>query len=621
MRALDSQLRFLVKVDSKLPKALFGDETRIRQILLNLLNNAVKFTEKGFVSLSIDGEKTAENTINLIIEVTDTGIGIKKDDIEIIFDAYSQSEHVKSKNIEGTGLGLAITQNIINSMNGSIKVNSEYGKGSIFTVILPQLIRSGEALVTVERPEEKSILFYERRSLYTESFVHAADNLGLHYASVSSDEEFYKALLKEHWPYVFIAAGLYKNIVPIVQTAGAASKTVLLTEFGEPIPDNRLSILPMPMCSLFIANVLNGISYSYAYGENIKSVATFTAPETKILIVDDVRTNLKVAKGLLAPYKVQMDLCTSGVKALNAIRTTHFDIIFMDHKMPEMDGIETTQRIRAMGEKDPYYSSVPIIALTANVVLGMKELFMETGFSDFLSKPIDTVELNTILKKWIPPEKQQDKTAENSGVTIADKQDAGMFIQIEGLDQDKGILISGGTIESYLDTLGIFYWDGLERIREINTSLEKGVLSQYIIHIHALKSACANIGADKLSETAKELEMAAERGELKYLEKHNAPFLSELESLLNNINDTVKTNQKAGKEMPEGMDTKTFNDRLVKLKTALETLDVATINKTMDSLLAMQKTEDAGAAVKNISENIFMAEYDIAIELIDELLP
>jgi CheY-like chemotaxis protein len=200
---------------------------------------------------------------------------------------------------------------------------------------------------------------------------------------------------------------LYTNNKEKILKYESNTKIVILTEFGETIPDSNLNVISMPAHSISIANILNGKSNTFSYDDNNELIVTFTAPQANILVVDDIITNLNVAKGLLAPYETQITLCKSGMMALNAIKNNRYDVIFMDHRMPGMDGIETTQRIRALGDEDPYYKNVPIIALTADAVSGTKEMFLENGLNDFLSKPIDTIKLNSILEKWIPREKQR----------------------------------------------------------------------------------------------------------------------------------------------------------------------------------------------------------------------
>jgi CheY-like chemotaxis protein len=163
----------------------------------------------------------------------------------------------------------------------------------------------------------------------------------------------------------------------------------------------------MPVYSMTIAAILNGDSDRYSYSENSALIERFTAPEARVLIVDDIITNLKVAQGLLLPYKMQVDLCKSGRMAIEAIKANKYDLIFMDHKMPEMDGIEATAIIRALGKEEPYYRDLPIIVLTANAISGTRELFLENGFNDYVSKPIDTVKLSVVLERWLPKEKQK----------------------------------------------------------------------------------------------------------------------------------------------------------------------------------------------------------------------
>jgi CheY-like chemotaxis protein len=204
---------------------------------------------------------------------------------------------------------------------------------------------------------------------------------------------------------------MYKKNKAAIAKFDENIKIVILTEFGETIPEKNLNVLAMQVHSISIANILNGESEKFSYSETNENIVRFTAPDVNILVVDDVVTNLKVAKGLLAPYKMKVDLCKSGMIAIEAVKSNCYDIVFMDHRMPEMDGIETTERIRALqgvpGIDDVYFKNVPIIALTANAVSGTKEMFLQKGFNDFLSKPIDTIKLNAVLEKWIPKKKRQ----------------------------------------------------------------------------------------------------------------------------------------------------------------------------------------------------------------------
>jgi signal transduction histidine kinase/CheY-like chemotaxis protein len=407
MRVLDSKLHFVVNIDSNLPNALVGDETRIRQVILNILGNAVKYTESGFVSLTMRGTHIDENTIKLELEVKDSGIGIKEDDMKKLFGEYMQFDLERNRGIEGTGLGLVITRSLLKAMGGDIIVKSEYGKGSTFTVELPQQIHSDKALATVENPSDKNILVFEQYEIYANSLMYAIEDLGVKCTLVSNESEMFEEMSDNEYNFIFVSYALFIKNREAISRFGQNAKIVVLTEFGETVPDNKLNALAMPVYSLTIANILNGTTGNFSYSTHAEFIVRFTAPEAIVLVVDDVVTNLKVANGLLLPYKMRVDLCKSGVTAIEAMKVNRYDIIFMDHKMPGMDGIETTLKIRSMGNEDPYYKEVPVIALTANAVIGTKEMFIENGFNDFLSKPIDTVKLNAVLEKWIPKAKQK----------------------------------------------------------------------------------------------------------------------------------------------------------------------------------------------------------------------
>ena len=405
-KTTESCLRFVVFADSNIPNSLIGDSVRIRQIMLNLLSNAVKYTEKGFISLSVTIQSKSGNNVFLSIEVADSGRGIKPEVLENLFSEFERFSMEKNKNIEGTGLGLAITKNIVNVLGGRIDIQSEYGRGSTFTVSLPQEVSLAQNLAAVTNASEKNVLVYERREVYANSIAKNLENLGVNYRLVASHSEFYDEIKSGKFPYVFIASVLYDEAKTKFSELNLNVRFVLIADFGEAVSDRNTSILTMPIFTVPIANFLNGVTDVYSVVTNRNEIFNFTAPEAGILIVDDIITNLKVAEGLLKPYQMKVTLCKSGEQALKAVKKKHFDLVFMDHMMHNMDGIETMQRIRSMDEQDPYYKNLPVIVMTANAVTGVKEMFLEKGFNDFLSKPIDTVYLDTILKKWIPKEKQ-----------------------------------------------------------------------------------------------------------------------------------------------------------------------------------------------------------------------
>ena len=402
MRFIDSQICFITNIDSNIPNLLFGDETRIRQVLLNLLSNAEKFTESGFVSLTVMAQPE-ENMVNLVFTIEDSGRGIKQEDIEKLFGEFIQVDLTNNRDIEGTGLGLAITRNLIQAMGGDISVSSEYGKGSVFTIMLPQEVRGKEKLAAVQNPEKKQALVYEPCKVCADSIIFTIGNLGVKCTLALDEAEFREKLAGGLYSFVFIAAAKYESNRDFCLEYESSVKIILLAGFGESVSEKSLVALTMPAHSIPVANALNETANASGYSPDNESPVRFTAPSARILVVDDISTNLKVAEGLMLPYKMQIDTVLSGSKAIEAIKNNNYDLVFMDHMMPVMDGIETVALIRKTNKQ------LPVVALTANVVSGMREMFIEKGFDDLLSKPIDVSKLDDILIRWLPKEKRREK--------------------------------------------------------------------------------------------------------------------------------------------------------------------------------------------------------------------
>jgi CheY-like chemotaxis protein/HPt (histidine-containing phosphotransfer) domain-containing protein len=293
-------------------------------------------------------------------------------------------------------------------------------------------------------------------------------------------------------------------------------------------------------------------------------------PDTKVLVVDDSAGNITVAVGLLAKHNIVPDIASSGMQAIEMITTNKYDLVFMDHMMPEMDGIVTTVHIREKGVNDPYYKNLPIVALTANAVSGMKEKFLENGFVDFLSKPIEVRNLNAILDKWIPNEKKMKSSEIEQFIYEEnnDDTDEDIVIDIKGLNVKKGIMMVGGTAKDYLNALSVFHSDCSEKMKEMCISLEDRNLSTYTICVHALKSSLLIMGSKKLSEDAKMLESAGKANNIHYINTHNTAFVNSLEEILNNIHKVIV--EKAGKKQTTSMSVESILDELQKLKTALD---------------------------------------------------
>ncbi|MCL2179593.1 MAG: response regulator, partial [Treponema sp.] len=517
-----------------------------------------KYTEKGHISFTIAGNVVNDDTVFLTIEIADSGRGIKQENLIQIFNDFMQVDISYNKGIEGTGLGLPISKSLVMAMGGNIVVSSEYGSGSVFKITLPQKIRESGKLAQVENPGDKCVLVYERKEVYAHSIFRTIDNLGVGCTLVHNDADFENEISSGKYNFVLIASNLYNNTIDICKKFEKNIHIVLLVrDSGYSLDNLNLGILYMPVHSISIANMLNGIKGVYSDNTDAFSAVRFTAPEAKVLIVDDIYTNLKVAEGLLLPYQMRVDLCKSGREAVDMVKENNYDLILMDHMMPEMDGIEAAAHIRKWEQKQANSNSasgrnvgkkqIPIAALTANAVSGTREMFLENGFNDFLSKPINLVKLNSVLEKWIPKEKQKKYSGGNrnisSGLSAANNNNAQktqLNLKIEGIDVEKGYTMLGSKLDSYLLVLSVFVKDSREKAQSVRECLKSGDIRLFTIHIHAIKSAAASIGAMELSNNAKALEEAAKQNDTSFIEQNTGNFLKEMETLLGNITKAIQ---------------------------------------------------------------------------------
>jgi signal transduction histidine kinase/CheY-like chemotaxis protein len=622
VKLADKPILFIVNVDNKLPKELFGDMSRVRQILLNLLSNAVKFTAEGYISLSVSGGRVQnrDNRIMLYFQISDTGIGMKKEEMPKLFGDFTQLS-ARPGNVEGTGLGLAISRSLCNLMEGGITVASEFGAGSTFTASVVQDIKDSTAFAVVDEPQTKTALVYDDRAIYAESIGRTIRALGVQCDIVLNEEEFMTALQKKSHKFVFIGSVLYRIVRPLLLQFAQHATAAVLTELHEvSIPPDCITITT-PAYAISIANVLNGNNKETDCIETAALKIRFSAPSARVLIVDDISTNLKVATGLMLPYRLKIDTAISGMEALKLIHEHEYDIIFMDHMMPIMDGIETLHKIR---EKGGTYKDVPVIVLTANAVVGMKEMFLKEGFNDYISKPIDTSKLDGVLFKWIPKNKHQKPQA-----ISMHKLKSVTNIAIEDIDVAEGIRMANGSMESYLDILTVYIKDSKERYSTLCSFLQTieitnpdpRVLSLFTTQVHALKSASASIGAKKLSEDALKLEMAGKAAAVEFIKQNLGLFCSSLAVTLERIERVLPKREAAENEAQKrAIGTEDMRD-ILNLKTALEHEDIRNIDTFFETL----NGKDFNSAVKeklgDIGDFILVSDFKEALKAVEDLSP
>ena len=336
---------------------------------------------------------------------------------------------------------------------------------------------------------------------------------------------------------------------------------------------------------------------------------SFIAPSCRVLVVDDVIFNLVVARGLFAVYQFNVTTCQSGREAIELARRQHFDLIFMDHMMPEMDGIETTQLLRGI---DDWLARVPIIALTANAVVGMKEQFLQSGFDDFLSKPIEIANLRQIMDKWVPREKRRtvNSAVDNAGDALD--------LAIEGVDVARGVTMIGGSLAAYIEALGIYCLDVEKHLPFLRAfdGQDLGAMSAFVTSVHGLKSASGNVGALDLAEQAAILEQAGGNGDIELILSRLGEFISGLVRLVEHIRAVLKARAPARAEGTAGIDAAV----LEQLAKALEEKDIAAIDQLIEDILAQPLDETSRGAIEHLSRQVLLADFDEAGETVKKLM-
>ncbi|MCR5650696.1 MAG: response regulator [Lachnospiraceae bacterium] len=513
-RAEEKGLEFRVKVSTDIPSGLYGDDIRIKQILMNLLTNAVKYTRKGSVELrvSLKEENKEEDSVLLRFEVEDTGVGIKLDEMVKLFSNFQRIGDEHNRNVEGTGLGVPITMKLLKLMDSELQLKSEYGKGSRFYFDLRQK-------VTDETP-------------------------------VGDYEENIKNLMSEN--------------------------------------------------------------YSYA--------GSFTAPEADILLVDDNSMNRKVFVSLLKQTKIRITEADNGIDALKLASVQHFDIIFMDHMMPGMDGIETMKRIKEM--KDGPCAATPVIILTANAVAGMRESYLEDGFDGYLSKPVSGDKLENTVKELLPGRKVR---AASDGGAGKDKGNADLEELIEtlppvfGLDwrialmrmQKKEVL--DAVLSEFEDSIDI-QADELQRYRD----LLPDTIDDYRIMVHGMKSASASVGIFTLSGMAAVLERAASEKDTDTIETLHDLFIKEWRSykkLLGEYNGT----KDEGPDDKEEIKEEILKLLLKMLKDAMEEMDIDGADDAVKKLSSFKLPEEVESKFDKLKRAVADLDQDEVSRILSKI--
>ncbi|MBP9997569.1 MAG: response regulator [Lachnospiraceae bacterium] len=625
----NKDVELLVNCDISIPCSIRGDEQKLKRIILSLMDNAVKFTNEGYVSLDIQYRRE-DYGINMIVSVSDTGCGIKKEQLSNIFSGFTQGNGERNRNENGVGLGLSIAQALATLMGGVVSINSKENEGTKIQVVIPFEIADDTPIGQIENKDKLRFAAYfgldglkitALKDAYKELIVDVAKQMGVKSFLCKNIEELKAKVKSEPLTHIFTGYSEYLENKEFFDALTKSTCVVVYIDAGKEVSERKdnLIFVYKPIFAISAINVVNGNIGNQMVISGEHKAERFIMPTAHILVVDDSFMNVRVLEGLLKPYEIKITTASSGKEALNKVTTKDYDFIFMDHMMPEMDGIECMHRIRRM--EDAYYKNVPIIALTANAVAGMREMFIEEGCADFLAKPVEISGLERILKKFISQEKieyVQDNAIDSEGIGKP-----GASMVIGDLDIKKGILYCGSE-ENYLDILKMHEHDGDTNLNNIVDFYKREDWNNYTIVVHALKSSMKSIGAMRLSDMAKDLEQAGKDGRIDDILAGHDAMIKEYRRVI----DMLRASEYIGNSANKVIDVETLvavsDEELDKIIAEFEdaayTFEADNMHGVLDRLKGcMYNGNPLDEDVANIRRKVEMSDYMSAIDSINRM--
>ncbi len=533
-------IELIIDVEPSIPSVMNTDVDKLKKILWHLIINGIKFTNEGGVYVHVSSVSQVYG-INLIIEVKDTGIGMDEHQLEMIYDDFYKADSGRDRTTGGLGLGMMIVHGFVKSLGGFMIIESSIGGGTSVRVSIPNRIIDPNPCMSVKDRESISLGAYLHFEKYSNPHVrefydsmvrnivtgmkvsmHRVDNLGSLRALVDNKK----------LTHLFAGPEEYNSAVEYMESLAS---DVLVTVVANPEELNRptaskVRVMPKPFYCFPVVGILNSKP-----GDDVFEEGAVSFTGARALIVDDEPMNLIVSSGMLRRYGMIVTTCESGQEAIDLCRQNQYDVIFMDHMMPVMDGVEAMRRIRSEQTRSKIIT--PVIAFTANAVSSAREMFRQAGFDGFVAKPVDMVELERVLKRVLPPalvvaNSNQPPKEDHSGIAPDDIFDR---LKAIGVDTDTGMYYSQNDAEFYKTLLNQYAQESTAKKKTMEESLALGNLGDYAIQVHSIKSTSKMIGEMNLSEMAKELEEAAKRGDRAFVDKSHDAMLAVYERLLDAI--------------------------------------------------------------------------------------
>ncbi|MBO4902619.1 MAG: response regulator [Lachnospiraceae bacterium] len=616
---------FQAYVDASIPHFLYGDDIRIKQVFRYLLFSSLHQLPYGRISLEINATRhDSEHTITLQCRIAETGRGLTETELNAVFGAYNEYDSRQRSDFKGMGLELFICRELLNLMDGSLKIESISGVGMALIFEFTNYILSEEVIATVEKPNEKCVLIYLEQKGGDNYWMQLMDNLKISPYYATSPNNFRLAMEERKYTHIFIPDDAYEALRPTIENAGCARYTYVVTDHQHVFEDfDDCRIIRRPVFCLNTVEVLNNTWDKEAY---IKSVdkERVSYPGARVLVVDDNIVNLKVTLSVLADYGIKADMATSGDGCLNILSEEKYDLLLLDQLMPGMSGSETIHKLRKRGGLN---SNIPAICITAEFGADVRERMIAEGFQDYIAKPIKEFYLDRILSTYLPKELLVTADAETEETAadepaVADQEKDKDNTDLLQFDPDSGIEMVGGEKGVYLSILNTYYREGRRKLEQIDSLLAQD-LSAYTTDVHALKSSSASVGAKNISERFKALEMAGKENNRSYIDTYHAETFLRFESLLDKIREYLIANDRfdddgAGAGTPGGEEKPLELQTISDLKQALASVNLKYCEEKIGELSQINFGEKYNTQIRKIRSKYEQFDYHAVRALLEE---
>ncbi|MCR5420005.1 MAG: response regulator [Lachnospiraceae bacterium] len=617
---------FYVFVDRNIPTYLFGDSQGVKQIFMYLLYNSIQQTVRRSMSLEIKAEKNIEeHTLRFKCRIAETGSGMPEADVDSLLGAFNKYDSRRNATLKGLGLEISICNELLAMMDGFLKIESVVDVGTAIVFEFSNYIIDDTPMLSVDETMERHVLVYLHDKDEEVIWKRLMGDIKISPVYAAGPVAFNNEISDHRYTHIFIWEKDYLTLKDVIDHMMCQDITYIITDYAHVYRDfGECRIIRKPLSCLNIVEILNGKWSAQDYSHT-RTSERYIFPEARILVVDDSLVNQKVLSSSLENYEIYAKCVSSGKECLNILKTEEYDIILLDHLMPDMDGIETLRRIKQI---PGHNSKIPVLCVTAELGRDVGERLMEMGFDDYIAKPVKDYHLARLLKQYLPDE---------LAVTVSDSEPQEKNIKKEQekeveenpleLDTVKGIENVGGSEEVYYVVLNTYYYEGMEKWKAVPTQFLNGDMPLFITNVHALKSSSASIGAYVISEKFKKFEFAGKENNWEYIEANLDETMEQFRVLLEMIRELLiqkgvfENNDTVSKEL-SAQEEKTLDPGIItEMQTSLNNVNLKRCEEILDSLYGVNFGNDINVMIKQMKDAYDMFDYhtvkDILIKIID----